>query len=249
MNKFSKFPADVICELHPLFRGLVWASAARSDDETRATLCNVLIEREGLNCVIVATDGRRLHVHTFDPGMFDDDIQMIEPGLYEVITKTAKLIVIAPADDGLNYPNWRKIVPEFTPKITDCLNGRSISKIAIRTGVLMATDFVQEACGFGCGRKKDDTAVVTYGTPDKDGPFIIEHDLGKAIVMPLRMEDDKDGEEPKSEAESTPDIPAIAGSLKAMQEVCKDTDATVTIQTGKNTVEITKDKITTKPTK
>ena len=249
MNKFSKFPADVICELHPLFRGLVWVAAARSDDETRAILNTVLIERDGLNCLIVATDGRRLHVHTFDPGMFDDDIQMIEPGMYEVITKTAKLIVIAPAEDVGTYPNWRKIVPEFKPTLTDFLNSRSISKIAIRTGVLMATDFVQEAIGFGHGRKKDETAVVTYGTPDKDGPFIIEHDLGKAIVMPLRMEDDKDGEEPKSEAESSPDIPAIAGSLKAMQEVCKDTNASVTIETGNNTVEITKDSITTKPTK
>lgn len=249
MNKFSKFPADVICELHPLFRGLLWVSAARSDDETRAVLNTVLIERNGLECTMVATDGRRLHVHMFDPGMFDDDIQMIEPGMYEVITKTAKLIVIAPAEVGSEFPNWRKIVPDFTPTTTDFLNSRSISKIAIRTGVLMATDFVQEAIGFGCGRKKDETAVVTYGTPDKDGPFIIQHDLGKAVVMPLRMDEEKDGDEPKSETESTPDIPAIAGSLKAMQESCAATNSTVTIATGKTTVEITKDSIKAKPTK
>lgn len=236
MNKFSKFPADVICELHPLFKGLMWVAAARSSDETRIVLNSVLVERKGLECVIVATDGRRLHQHTFDPGMFDDDIQMIEPGLYEVITKTTKLIVIAPSEiDASQYPNWRKIVPEFTPKMTDNLNARTISKIAIRTGVLLATDFVTEAIGFGHGRKKDDMANITYGTPDPKGAFVIEHDLGKAVVMPLRIESDESSEA-KSEVDATPDIPAMSALIRAMESGDK-----LTVSTGdKNVVSFEK---------
>jgi len=218
MNKFSKFPADVICELHPLFKGLLWVSAAKSTDETRYVLCNVLVEREGLECHIVATDGRRMHIHTFDPGMFDDDIQMIEPGLYEVITKTGKLIVIAPSECGSTYPNWRNIIPDHKPENEDVFESRSISKMAIRTGVLLATDFVTDAIGFGHGRKKDQSTMVRYGTPEKSGAFVIEHDLGKAIVMPLRMDDGeyKTEEKPKTDAENTPDLPGIA-ELEAVE--------------------------------
>ena len=61
MNKFGKTPADVIGELHPLFKGLMFVAAARSDDETRHVLNHVLVEREGIGVVDVAVvrDGRR----------------------------------------------------------------------------------------------------------------------------------------------------------------------------------------------
>jgi len=212
MNKFSKFPADVICEFHPLFKGLMWVSAARSTDDTRLVLCSVHVEREGLDCHIVATDGRRLHVHTFEPGLFDDDIEMITPGLYEVVTKTSKLIVIAPSECGSSYPNWRGIIPKYEPEHEDVFEHRSISRMAIRTGVLLATDFANEAIGFGNGRKKDDSAMVRYGSPEKSGAFVISHDLGKAIVMPLRMDDGEYSteEKPKTDVKNTPDLPGFS---------------------------------------
>lgn len=221
MNKFSKFSADVICEYHPLFKGLMWVASAKSNDDTRAVLCGVHVEREGLDCHIVATDGRRLHVHTFEPGLFDDDIEMIEPGLYEVVAKTSKLIVIAPSECGSAYPDWRAIIPKYEPEHEDVFESRSTSKIAIRTGVLLATDFVSDAIGFGTGRKKDDAAMVRYGSPEKTGAFLIEHDLGRAVVMPLRMDEGEytTEEKPKTEAENTPDIPGIFDALyRAMED-------------------------------
>lgn len=204
MNKF-KFQADVIGELHPLFKGLQWVCAARSTDDGRYVLNLINVERDGLLCKIVATDGKRLHVHTFDPGMFDDDIQMIEPGLYEVIAKSGKLVVIADPEDSLTYPNWRAVMPDHDATIQDVVTASSIGKIGIRSGVLLAVDFTLDAIGFKHGRGKDESVAITYGPgADKGGAFLIEHDLGTAVVMPLKMEDAE-----KGEVEATPFMDGI----------------------------------------
>lgn len=204
MNKF-KFQADVIGELHPLFKGLQWVCAARSTDDGRFVLNLINVERDGLLVKIVATDGKRLHVHTFDPGMFDDDIQMIEPGLYEVIAKSGKLVVIAEPESVVSYPNWRQVMPDHQTTESDIVTASSIGKIGIRTGVLLAVDFTLDAIGFKHGRGKDESVNITYGPgPNKGGAFLIEHDLGTAVVMPLKMEDAD-----KGEVEATPYMDGI----------------------------------------
>lgn len=225
MNKFAKFPADVICEFHPLFRGLLWVSAARSTDENRSVLMNLNIERDGLICHIVATDGRRLHHHTFDPGMFDTDIEMIEPGQYEVIAKTAKLIVIAPCEESYNYPDWRKVVPDFNPNKSASINTQTISKLGIMTGELLAADFVNDAIGFKHGMGKDSSVHIEFGSSAKGGAFVITHELGKAIVMPLKMDDatpTAPTEEPKTEAEMTSPLPGFERKPLAKDETPED---------------------------
>lgn len=209
MNKFSKFQAEVICELHPLFKGLMWVASARSTDETRLVINSVKVERDELVCKIIATDGRRLHVHTFDPGMFDDDIQMIEPGLYEVITKTSKLIVIAESECGQKYPDWRKVIPEYGTSKSLNVNSRTLAKIGIRSGVLLANDFASDAVGFGHGRKKDEEVLVRYGFVGVADAVVIEHDLGMAVVMPLRQGDEEESSDSKSDADCTPNIPGL----------------------------------------
>lgn len=209
MNKFSKFSAEVICELHPLFKGLLWVSAARSSDETRAVLMNLLIERDGTVCHIVATDGRRLHHHAFDAGLFDTDIDMLEAGQWEVITKTAKLIVIAPCEESYNYPNWRQVVPKnYTPEHSASINSQTISRLGITTGVLLASDFVNDAIGFKHGMGKDSSVVIDFGSSGQGQAFVITHELGTAIVMPLKM-DGEDKAEPKTEAEMTRPLPGL----------------------------------------
>lgn len=215
MNKFGKTPAEVIGELHPLFKGLLFVSAARSDDENRAVLNHILVERQDLEYRIVATDGKRLHVHEFDPGMFDDDIEHLEPGLYEVIAKSSKFIVLA-ANDELNitaFPVWRKILPNQKLKHHDTINAKTISRIGIVTGTLLAADFTIEALGFGNGRKKDDNCEVEYAADPKGGPFMIKHDLGTAILMPMRMPDDSE-EAPEDDDAATPEFERFAESFK-----------------------------------
>lgn len=209
MNKFSKFKADVICEMHPLFKGLLWVSAARSNDESRMVLMNIQIEREGKLCHIVATDGRRLHLHTFDPGMFDDDIDMLEPGQYEVITKNAKLIVIAPSTENFNYPNWRLVVPDYKPQHSAVITSQTTSKLGIATGVLLASDFVSDAIGFKHGVSKDSSVVISFGSEFPKAAFVITHELGKAIVMPLRMDEQVPEEEAKNDVELTAPLPGL----------------------------------------
>lgn len=211
MDKFGKFPADVICELHPLFKGLTWVSAALSKDETRGAICCIHIEQDGLNWILVATDGKRMHIHEFDPGMFSDDIDLLPPGLYELVARTAKHIVVVQNHDYSTYPNWRAIVPSHTPAFEHTLTTKTLSRIGIATGVLLATDYLSDACGFGCGRKKADSALITYGPgPDKTGAFLIQHEYGKAILMPMKMEDEEtDTTTPKDDVEATPHIPGF----------------------------------------
>lgn len=241
MNKFSKFPAEVVCELHPLFKGLLWVSAARSSDETRWALNHVCVEKTGLEWTLIATDGRRMHVHTFDAGLFDTDIEGLEPGLYEVVTKTSKLIVITRSEELElpAYPNWRGVFPEYEPTISDVMDARSISKMGVRTGVLLASDFASDALGFGCGVKGSDSVHVTYGSSSEGGAFVIRHELGKAIVMPLRLDEVPASTDsaPKTEAEATPDLKGFAEFF----EMVKQAGGSMTIETSKGPVTISSD--------
>lgn len=211
----TKFDAQVITHLHPLFKGLLWVSVARSDDETRYALQHVHVETEGMLTHIVATDGRRIHIHTHDPGLFDTDIEEIEDGDYEVVAKSGKLLVITPADSSdLKFPNWRALLPITHERLykSAVVSRESISSLGMRSGVLLATDFALEACGFGCGFGKDETVRIEYYTEGSMEPMAIKHALGKAIVMPMRMPGGEDAEtlDPRTEADMTPMNPALA---------------------------------------
>ena len=214
MNKFAKFSAEVIGERHPLFRPFLWVSAARSTDDTRPVLNLIRVEREELLCHVVATDGKRMHLSTFDPGMFDTDIDMVPDGLYEVIAKSSKFIVISESEEEFKYPNWKAVFSEIRTPFTDSVNPKSIGRLGINTGVLLATDFVMDAIGFGHGFKKEANVEVSYGAnPDGTGPFMIRNEIGKAFVMPLRMWDkSKDDTDQKSDTEATPDMPGFERS-------------------------------------
>lgn len=212
MNKFGITQSITVGEFHPLFRSLLWVQQARSHDETRMALTFIEIENEGMNYNIIATDGKRMHVSTFDPGLFDDDFQRLDVGTYEVITKTGKLIVLAPVDDAPKFPNWRAIMPEkgSRRKMEERICARTTSVMGIRTGVLLATDFAGQAIGFGFGYKKDAYVNVEFAPdPSGHGAFLIEHELGRAIVMPMSLHNVA-ADQPKDDAEATPEMEAIS---------------------------------------
>jgi hypothetical protein len=234
MRNITKFDAEVITEYHPLFRSLLWVSTARSKDDERFILQHVHIERDALSYHIVATNGKRMHVGTFDPGMFDDDIAAIAPGDYEVVAKAAKKIVLSANDEAGNYPNWRQLMPEDLPVAREVVTRASISRLGIRSGVLLATDFVIEACGFGCGYGKDDSVHVEFASEREGGPFLIQHELGKAIVMPLRM--DSDGAE--SEADATAEIPGALDGVDTEEPVGDDPDFSLEAEDGPRIVDV-----------
>jgi hypothetical protein len=269
MNKYSKFPAEVVCELHPLFKGLRWVAAARSSDATRHVITNICVEKKDLEWTLVATDGRRLHVHTFDAGLFDTDIEGLEPGLYEVIHVTGKFIVIARSEElelGA-YPKWRNVIPDYEPEHDECVTSRTISRLAIRTGVLLASDFTLDAIGFGHGVKASDPVEISYGSSAPKEAFVITHELGKAIVMPMRLDEEEpkareEGEEeeapPATEAEATPEFNGFQDLLEGVasnpaseaarefventKQLCAEGGAkSVTISSGGKSVTIDKD--------
>lgn len=213
MRNITKFDAEVITDLHPLFKPLLWVIAARSKDDERFILQHVHVERLHMEYCLVCTDGKRMHVSTFDPGLFDDDINQLAPGDYEVVAKASKRIVLAPADDAGSFPDWRALMPADLPVMRDVVTRASISRLGIRSGVLLATDFVIDACGFGHGFGKDDSVHVEFASLRDGGPFLIHHELGKAIVMPMSMDNDR----AESEAAATTEIPgALACLTKGM---------------------------------
>jgi hypothetical protein len=248
MNKFGITPAEVVGESHPLFRGMLFVSAARSNDDTRPALAHIKIERDNLSYRMIATDGKRLHVSEMDPGMFDDDIQPLLTGLYEVIAKSAKYIVIARNDEeDIKYPQWQHLMNERDPEHHDIITSRSIARLGIRTGQLLATDFAIEACGLGHGFKKDADVAIEYSPCPNGGGFLITHELGKAIVMPLRMHD---AETAKDDIEATPtmpgfepaDKPAQTPPLAGMEKMLSEAGATAEIHIGDKVVSIGKGK-------
>jgi hypothetical protein len=215
VNAFKKTAAEVLPKFHPLFAGFVWAAAARSDDETRFTLTHVLVERDTENEMIhriVATDGRRLHVHTYDAGLFDDDIsdQMLEPGLWEVVAKSAKHIIVTRCEDeDMQYPNWRSVATDHEPQHSAALNAQTVGIVAAKTRVLLAVDFLRQACGFGCGAKLE-TVHVQFGSEDPKAAMVIEHELGRAYVMPIKWENEAEDE--KAATSSFPQLHIVISS-------------------------------------
>jgi len=250
MSNQLKYPAEVIRDGHPLFKALKWVSAARSNDETREILTYVRIEKVDFEQVggvwnLVATDGRRLHRHEFDPGLFDDDMDLLEAGLYEVVAKGPKFIVVSEVDaEAHRYPDWRGVMPTPGDLSEVYLGQRTLSKLAIETGVLLAGDFLSDAIGFGHGRKKDDLVMVDFEKDaDPDAPFYLRHDLGTAVVMPLKQSkgdvtDAEEGEpEPRDEKDQTPDFEAFADAFKAMKDALEP-GGSVEITSGGKTVKI-----------
>ena len=78
-------------------------SGAKSKDQSRVFMTGIKIERVGKKTVIIATDGRRVHIATMDT-------LNIEPGYYEVKEKTRDFMILYPGAPDANFPNWRKIV-------------------------------------------------------------------------------------------------------------------------------------------
>lgn len=239
MKHPQKFEAEVVTALHPLFRCILWAAQARSTDETRLALQHLHFEREGKVCKIVATDGKRMHVGTYDPGMLDDDIAAIEPGDYEVIAKTPKLIVLTPADPGdVSFPNWRGIIPSEANRLGSIILTRAnVALIGMKTGRLVATDYAHQACGFGAGFGKDESVWVELSESGSDSVVTIKHELGTAYVMPMRM-DEKDEATPESEAAATPEIDGTTPP-RAQPDDSGDYDGPMIVDVDDEDIEIT----------
>ncbi|MES2995879.1 MAG: hypothetical protein V4733_03625 [Verrucomicrobiota bacterium] len=244
MNKFEKIDCFAIGEMHPLFKGLGWVAAARSDDEERDALQHVLIEREGETWHMVALDGKRLHHAEYDAGLFSDDLDMLGAGLWEVIVKNNKVIVVAESECAVSsFPDWRKTLPKSRPFYTDQVKNQTISKISMRTRALLNTDFVADAVGFGTICKKNDSMGVEYFADGDDGPVCIKNDVGTAVLARMKIED----AEPYP---STSPLDALTGVMAAgdsLEISIGGTPVRKIVKTAKGAVDVAPDEQESEP--
>ena len=123
------------------FDGIKWAISVRSKDVRRESVCCVNMS-EG---VLAGTDGFRMHLYTPE--------REIENGNYEVITDTAKLIVLEPKD--VEYPEYERIFPSdthgniesiFTPSDKQEKDNLILNGILKNSDSCFNTKYLSEAC-------------------------------------------------------------------------------------------------------
>jgi len=88
----------------------------------------VFCEKEGDHLVMVATDGRRMHL--LRPA--NADFYGIKEGYYKILSNTAKEMIFAHVDESLKkgeFPDYKKVMP--SGEIRDTLKGISFRKSKI----------------------------------------------------------------------------------------------------------------------
>lgn len=169
-------------EVFPLLR---WVSLATSTDETRAVLMAISVEQESEahDVHYIATNGRFLFKSKLAPG-FDN----LEPGRYLVLASNRSRMILERDENPDRFPNWRHAFPDKLEKVEECdVYERASAKICLITGQLFQTDYLLMACGLTIPGSPDTRSVkIKYDDAAKTSPILIEHELGEALVMPMR---------------------------------------------------------------
>lgn len=183
--------AVVIPKEYHLFKPLHFVCAAVSKDEQRFVFQHVLAEKVGGVWYYVALDGRRMHVHEMDPGMFDTDMDLLDAGLYTVVHKSTKVLVLQRGEIlAEKFPDWRRIMPDAEPdEVLECAGSDMLGKLFLRTGRVFSYAFLSSALGYGSAVKPDELVSLEFWQEGGDGPLLIQHEHGRALVMPIRAED------------------------------------------------------------
>ena len=185
--------AIVISKEYIAFPQINFVSAALCTDSERFILSNLIVQKKGKITSYSATDGHRLHTAVLDPGLFEDDLDQLDPGLYNLIAKNNKYIVLKKSDDRItDYPEIEKILNGY--EIGDPLSHSThiedpgkIGEIMIRTNRLMDTTYLTQAIGYGSCHKNSESISISFSQPEEDHtPIIIAHTHGTALVMPIR---------------------------------------------------------------
>lgn len=86
-----------------------WVAKAKGKDQIRKVLTILCVEKipdtEEYKRLVVATDGRRLHVAKFDGDC--------EPGNYRIIHANQSYMFLCADTDGMTYPKWQGVVPKY----------------------------------------------------------------------------------------------------------------------------------------
>ena len=240
MNAYQITDAVVIPKGYIAFSNIAFICGAISDDETRYVLNHIEVSRDGLKTTFAATDGRRLHIAQLDPGLFNDDIDTLDAGLYLLISRSAKFIVLKKSDENHTYPNWRSLLPGYEigdnlAEICEVGDSGKIGEVMIRTEKLLDIEYLAEAMGYGTSRKKSESIHLNFEARPGTGAVLISHDHGTALVMPLRRKEVEEGKEDAATYETTP-IAAFANILNPGDsvEVSVDGEKVIGLKKGKD---------------
>ena len=145
-------------------------------DKIKEVFSRILVDGDN----VVATDSRRLAVLT--------NAEKFEDGQYEVVTKSAKEIILerAPKEKECSYPQWKQYVPDEKKAVKSCLvkpngitgNAKAIFSIAriLPEENTLNINFVNDAL-------IDDADVYAF---EKDGPVLFVMKDLKVVIMTIR---------------------------------------------------------------
>ena len=168
----------------------LWVIKALNQDPNRPVLQSICVSECGS---VVATDGGRLH--KWNPEVLPEGMT---PGVYSVVSKSAKLIVLKNQSEEFTFPNWKQVIPRgHDNKITlgDSKIGVSsksaIGAVMLETVTLIDSDNITDALGFGTltSRKASRLVGVTCTWEDETGknPVCLFPENDKqAVLMPIR---------------------------------------------------------------
>ncbi|MBK1884807.1 hypothetical protein JIN85_20525 [Luteolibacter pohnpeiensis] len=193
--------AIVIPKAYFLFDRLRFVCAAVSTDEAREVLTHLNVTRDGCDRVYVATDGRRLHVTRVETGLFDDDLELLDDGLYQVAHKSPKVLVLVKSDREFQYPEWTEIFGEIPSNKHFHITQDTIGKVLLRADRLFRIDYLLEGSGYKVARKGEETVELEIGHDEHSGAMMMSHDFGKAYIMPMRDGEDEESDSPEDEEE------------------------------------------------
>ena len=168
----------------------LWVIKALSTNPNRPAIRHICVSECGS---VVATDGYRLH--KWNPEFLPPSMT---PGVYSVVSKSAKLIVLKNQSEEFTFPDWKQIIPRGQDnKITlgDSKAGVSsksaLGVVVLETVTLIDSDYITDALGFGTltSRKADCLVGVTCTWKDETGknPVCLFPENDKqAVLMPIR---------------------------------------------------------------
>jgi hypothetical protein len=177
----EKIQGLLVSKNFPAWEAFRFISGAKSKDQTRFFMSGVHVERAGNKTVLIATDGRRLHIAKIDTTEVDE-------GDYQVKENTRDFMILYPHDTEIQFPNWRKIVESLETQkhmrldITETKNkagfSQSLYQFFRATGSVVNIEYLEPLAG----REWE----VYFNKKEKAHTFINGNLM--AIIMPMTIE-------------------------------------------------------------
>jgi len=162
-----------------LLAAVQWVAKARSDDTTRMIITYLHVSKTG---DIAATDGCRLHKATVDT-------DKLTSGLYRVLKTGAIMWLDKMPDDTGKYPDYDQVIPKTMEqeetiennKHNEILFAACVAASKASGGGIYNAGYMDQAIP-----SDKFSGKITFRGTDNLSPIVVQHDIGTAVIMPLR---------------------------------------------------------------